>query len=98
MADGVVLVILDLYDTLSDEVHLFHVGLVVQHSFARGHDSAEHRDNELVDESSLAVVEEMVERLFKFHKDSSILDDLRLHHWGDLLVELKFFDNQVEIV
>ena len=62
------------------------------------HDSAEHIDDELVDESSLAVIKEMIERLLKFLEDPSILDNLRLHQWGDLLVELEFLDHQVEIV
>jgi len=40
----------------------------------------------------------MVERAFKFLKDSSVLDQVSLHLRSDLLVELELFDDQVEIV
>ena len=40
----------------------------------------------------------MVERALKFLKDSSVLDQVSLHLWSDLLVELELFDDQVEIV
>lgn len=40
----------------------------------------------------------MVERALKFFEDSGILDQVGLHLWGDLLVELELFDDQVEII
>jgi hypothetical protein len=89
---------LDLNDTLLDEVHFFHIGLVVEYYLSWGHDPAEHRNDDLIDKSSLAVIEKVVERLLKFLKDSCILNYISLHHRSDLLVEVKFLYDQVEVI
>jgi len=40
----------------------------------------------------------MVERFLEFLEDSSVLNQVCLHLWGDLLIELELFNNQIEIV
>jgi hypothetical protein len=59
--DLIIVVVVDLNDTLSNEVHFLHVTLVTDDSLAWGVESAEHVDNKLVGESSLALIEEVVE-------------------------------------
>lgn len=83
---------------MSNEVHLLHIRLVIEHDLARGHDSAEHGDDQLIDKASLAVVKEVVERLFELHEDSGVLDHISLHLRGELVVEWELFDHKVEIV
>ena len=83
---------------MSDEIHFLDIALVADDSLAWSVKSTEHVDDQLVGESSLAFVEEVVERLFELLKNSRVLDELSLHLGGDLLVENKFFNDQVEIV
>ena len=40
----------------------------------------------------------MVKRPLKFFEYSGILNQIGLHLWSDLLVELEFFDDEVEVV
>lgn len=94
----IIIVVVDLDDTLSDEVDFFDIALVADNNSSWGIKSAEHIDNKLVGETSLALIEEMVERLLEFLEHSSILDKFSLHLWSDLLVESKLLDDQVEIV
>ena len=96
--DFVILVVVDLNESLSDEVHLLDVGFVGDDGLARCVDTAVHADDELVGESSLALLEEMVEGSFKLLEDSGVLNKISLHLWGDLLIELEFLDDEVEIV
>jgi hypothetical protein len=46
---------------LSDEIHLFHVAFVRDNYSTRGIQSAEHVDDQLVGEASLALVKKVVE-------------------------------------
>lgn len=80
-------------NALSDEVDLFDVTLVTDHSLAWSVNSAEHIDNELIGESSLTFVEEMVKLLFELFENISVLNQLSLHFWSDLLIEREFFDD-----
>ena len=43
-------------------------------------------------------VKEMIKRPLKLLEYASILNQVSLHLWSDLLVELEFFNDQVEIV
>lgn len=94
----VIFVVENFNQTLSDEVHFLHIALVGDDNFARRVDSAVHSNDQLISEASLAFFEEVVEGSFEFLKDSSVLDEVSLHFWGDLLIELELFNNQVEIV
>ena len=96
--DLIVVVVVDLNNSLSDEIHLLDITLVTNDSLTGSVESAEHVDDQLVGETSLAFVEEMVERLFEFLENSSVLDQLGLHLWSDLLVENKLFNDQVEVI
>jgi hypothetical protein len=96
--DLIVVVIIDLDDSLSDEIHLLDVTLVTNDGLAWGVESAEHVNDEFVSESSLAFVEEVVERFFELLENSCILYQLGLHFWCDLLVKNKLLNYQVEIV
>ena len=83
---------------MSNEIHLLDITLVADDCFSWGVDSTVHGDDKLVGESSLAFLEEMVEGSLELLEDSSVLDKVSLHLWGNLLVELELFDDQVEIV
>lgn len=89
----VILVIVNFYKSLANEVHLLHITLVANHNLARSLNTAEHLDNQFVCESSFAFFEEMVEASFKFLENSSVLNEICLHLGSDLLVELEFFDH-----
>lgn len=86
------------HNTLSDEEELLDVALVADDSLAGSIDSAVHVDDELVGEASLALIEKVVEGLFEFLEHSGILNQVSLHLWRDLLIELEFFNDQVEII
>lgn len=94
----IVVVVVDLDNSLSDEIHFLDITLVTDDGLTWGVESAEHVDDELVSETSLAFIEEVVERLLELLENSRVLDKLSLHFGGDLLVENKLFNNQVEIV
>ena len=40
----------------------------------------------------------MVERSFEFFEDSSVLDEVSLHLWCDLVIEWELFNDEIEIV
>lgn len=98
LLDLVIVVVVDLDNTLSNEVHLLDVTLVADDSLAWGVKSAEHVDDKLIGESSLALIEEMVEGFFELLENSGVLNEFSLHLWSNLLVENEFLDDQVEIV
>jgi hypothetical protein len=94
----VVLIIVNLNETLSNEVHFLDITLVANNSLPWSVDSAVHSNNQLVSETSLTLLKEMVERSLELLEDSGILDQISLHLWSNLLVELELLNNQVEIV
>jgi len=94
----VIFIVEDFNQTLSDEVHFLDIALVRNDNFTRSVNSAVHSNDQLISEASLAFFEEVVEGSFEFLKDSSVLDEVGLHFWSDLLIELELFNNQVEIV
>jgi hypothetical protein len=83
----VVFVVVNLHQTLTDEEHLFDVGLVTNDGFAGVLDAAEHIDDHLVGKASLALLEEVVEGPFELLEDTGVLDEVSLHLGSDLLVE-----------
>jgi len=83
---------------LSDKEHLLNICLVAYDNFAWNVDPAEHVNDQIVGESSLAFFKEVVERLFKVSECSSALDEFSLHLWSNLLVKLEFFNHQVEVI
>jgi hypothetical protein len=93
----VVFVVVNLDQTLTDEEHLFDVGLVTNDGFAGVLDAAEHVDDHLVGKASLALLEEVVEGPFELLEDTGVLDEVSLHLGSDLLVEGELFDDQVEV-
>jgi hypothetical protein len=94
----VVLIIINLNETLSNEVHFLDITLVADNSLPWSVDSAVHSNNQLVSKTSLTLLKEMVERSLELLEDSGILDQISLHLWSNLLVELELLNNQVEIV
>ena len=94
----VVLIIVNLNETLSNEVHFLDITLVADNSLPWSVDSAVHSNNQLVSETSLTLLKEIVERSLELLEDSGILDQISLHLWSNLLVELELLNNQVEIV
>lgn len=96
--DLVILVILDLNYTLFDEVHFFHVGFVIDYSLTGVDNSAKQRDDQLIREPSFTLIEKVIERFFKLLEHSGVLNNFSLHFWGNLLIEIKLLDDQVEIV
>ena len=59
--DLISFVVLNLNDTLFDEVHFFNIRLVLNHCLTWAVDSAEHRNDQFVDEASLTIIKEMIE-------------------------------------
>ena len=96
--DLVILVILDLNYTLFDKVHFFHVGFVIDYSLTGVDNSAKQRDDQLIREPSFTLIEKVIERFFKLLEHSGVLNNFSLHFWGNLLIEIKLLDDQVEIV
>ena len=92
------LIVVHVDQSLSDEEHLLDVGLVADHDLAWDVDPAEHVDDQVVGEASLALLEEVVEGLLEVSEGPSALDEFSLHLGSDLLVELELLDDQVEIV
>ena len=85
--DFIIVVVVNLNNTLSDEVDFLDIALVADDNSSRSIKSTEHIDNQFVCEASLTLVEEMVEGFFKLLEHSSVLDQLSLHLWCDLLIE-----------
>jgi hypothetical protein len=98
LLDLIVVVIIDLNNTLPDEIHFLDVTLIADDSLAWGVKSAEHVDDQLIGESSLTFIKEVVERLLKLLENSSVLDKFSLHFWSNLLIENELFNYQVEII
>jgi hypothetical protein len=96
--DFVVFIVENFNQSLSNEIHFFNVTSITNNSLAWSIDSAIHTDDKLIGKSSFALFEEMVEGLFEFFEDSGVLNQVSLHLWGDLLIELELFNNQVEII
>lgn len=94
----IVLVVVDLNETLSDEIHLLDIALVTDDSLAWSVNSAVHCNNQFVGKTSLTLLEEMIERSLEFLEDSSVLDQVSLHLRSNLLIELELLNDQVEIV
>jgi len=61
LGDLIVFIVEYLDETLSDEVHLLDITLVRDNDFTWGVNSAVHSNNELIGETSLALLKEMVE-------------------------------------
>ena len=57
----IILVVVDLNESLSDEVHLLHVTFVTNDSLSWRINPAIHRNNELISKPSLALFEKVVE-------------------------------------
>ena len=91
-------IIVDFNKSLSYEVHFLHIALVADDNFARSGNPAIHLDDQFVREATLALLKEVIEGSLEFFEDPGILNEVSLHLWSDLLVELEFFDDQVEIV
>jgi hypothetical protein len=83
---------------LPNEEHLLDVALVANNWPVLLEDTTEHVDDKFVGEATFALVKEVVERSLEFLEDSRVLDEVRLHFWRDLLVEIELFDYQVEVV
>jgi len=83
---------------LSDEIHFFNIASVTDDSLAWSIDSAVHTNDKLIGETSFTLLKEMIERFLEFLEDTSVLNQVSLHLWGDLLIELELFDDQVEII
>ena len=92
------LIVVHIDQSLSNEEHLLDVGLVADHDLAWDVDPAEHVDDQVVGEASLALLEEVVEGLLEVSEGPGALDEFSLHLGSDLLVELELLDDQVEIV
>lgn len=93
----VVLVVVHNNVALFDEVHFFHVGLVADDRHVSHVESAQHVDDQVVGESSLALVKEVAECLFELSEGLGALNQLGLHLRSDLLVELELLNDKVEV-
>lgn len=80
-------------DTLPNEVHFFHIALIANHSFARGIQSTVHANDKFIGEPSLALIKEMIKGLLELAEHSCTFNQICLHFWRHLLIELKFLDD-----
>ena len=94
----VILVVEDLHLACLDKVHLFDARLVRNYCLSWLVNPTVQVDDQLVDETSLALFEKVRERPLEFLKLESLKDKLGLHPRGHELVELELLDNQVVIV
>lgn len=60
--------------------------------------TAEHVNDKLIPETSLAIFEEMVEVLLKLGEYPGRFNQLRLHLRSDLVIKIEFLYDQVEII
>lgn len=65
-----------------DEVYLLDRALIVDHRLARVKDLTVHSNDELVGESSLTFIENMLKMVFKLLEGLGVLHQLSLHVWG----------------
>lgn len=83
-----------------NEDHLVHLVVGADEAGAAGlghlHSARVEIDDGLVDETSIARVEEVAEVLLEVFENQ--IDDLGLLLWRELLVEVEFFDNEVVII
>jgi len=93
-----VLVVENLDDTLSNKKHFLNWAFVTDDHTILLKDPTEHRDDELVCETALTLIKEMIEGAFELLEYSGALNQLCLHLGGDLLVEGELFDDEVEII
>jgi len=87
------LIVVNIDKPLSDKEHFLNISFIADDNLAWNVDSAEHVDDQVVGEASLAFFKEVVKRLLKISKGPSTLDQFSLHLWSDLLIELEFFDD-----
>ena len=94
----IILIVVNLDKPLPDEIHFLHITFETNDGLSWGVDSAVHSNDELIGESSLTFFEEMIEASLKLFENSGVLDEIGLHFWSDLLIELELFNNQVKII
>jgi hypothetical protein len=96
--DFVIFIVEHLNDALSDKVHLLNITFVANYSFVRRSDTTIHIDDKFISEAALTLFEEVTELSLKVPEESSALYQISLHLRSDLLVELEFLNNEIEIV
>lgn len=89
----IIFVVEDFDESLADEIHFLDITFVTDYGLAWCVDAAIHVYDQFVGESTLTFLEKVVKTSFKFFEHPSILDQIRLHFGGDLLVELEFLDD-----
>ena len=94
----VIFIVENVNDPLPYKHKLFDICLITDHHFSRNVDSAQHIDYQVVDEASLTLIKKLTEGLLKISKSPCALNDLSLHFGGELLIEVKFLNHQVEVV
>jgi hypothetical protein len=83
--------------TLPDKEHLLNITLVTDDSFTWCIEPAIHINDEFISKASFTFIKEVIECLFKVFEDPGTLDQIGLHFRCHLLIELEFFDDQIEI-
>lgn len=84
--------------SLFDEVHFFYIAFVSNYSHIVHIKSTEHINNKIIRESSFAFIKEVTKCLLKIFESSGALDKFSLHFWCDLLIELKFFYDEIKVI
>ena len=96
--DVVVFVVVDVHEALSDKEHFLNISLITDDNFTWDINPAQHIDDQVIGEASLALFEEVVERLFEVSESPCALDKFSLHFGRDLLIKLKLLYDQIEII
>jgi hypothetical protein len=94
----VLIVVTDFNNAHSDKIELLEFGLVSNYCFVWVLEPTGQTDDELVGEATLAHSKEVGKVVFELLEDTRLLDQLRLHLWGQFLIEWELLDDQVEVV
>jgi hypothetical protein len=82
--------------TLLDEIKLAELLSIGDYSGIRLINPSKHVYDELINETALTVLKEVSELCLEVLENCTY--DLCLHFWWDLLIEVEFFNNQIEVV
>jgi len=84
--------------SLPNEIHFLNIALIADHDFPWCGNPAVHLDDQFVGEATLTLLKEVIERSLELFEDPGVLDEVGLHLWSDLLIELELFDDKIEII
>lgn len=91
-------IIVHFNESLPNEIHFLDIALIADHHFAWSGNPAVHLDDQFVGEAALALLKEVIKRSLELFEHPGVLDEVSLHLGSDLLIELEFFNDKIEII